>query len=393
MASLITSAACIHALTLSEWKSSRFSAPALADPAQSGDAADPDGDGRQNLLEYAFGSEPLVPDPAAIEAVAGPEGLALQYPERIAASDVLYHLNESPDLRHWLTPNSTARETLSENGTIRMASVRLSSQAAERTFARLQVFHSPGAVELLFPPSHPTVQLDVPLTALIGWNDNARIEEGFAIERRIGAGGEWEEIGTCPPDSNHFEDTEVVGSSEHAYRIVAILGEESSEPSAEISLTTPLDSDQDGLPDALEAAYGTDPMRFSTFNNGAPDGWWIRHGLDPAGDAWADSDSDGRSDLDEFYDGTDPLTPEDDPRPGEGLPAAPTDLLVESLEGGQFRLTWTNQAPDVQRNIVERTSDGTSWERVGVVRGTATGFTDATTLPDQDYFYRIVARL
>lgn len=392
-ASFFAFAAGMHALTLSEWKAARFSPAGLSDPALSGDSADPDGDGRQNLLEYALGGEPLLPDEAPVQAVAGPDGLALNFPERVAASDLLYHLSESPDLHHWLTPNSATPETLSDNGTIRMVAIPLSAPSGERTFARLQVFLSPGAVEWLIPPSHPSVRLEVPLTVVIGWNDNARIEEGFAIERRIGTGGVWEEIGTAAQDSNRFEDTEVVGSSEHSYRIVALLGEEASEPSAEISLTTPLDSDQDSLPDDLEAAYGTDPMRFSSANNGVPDGWWIRHGLDPTGDGWADSDEDGRTDAEEFFDGTDPRTPDGDPSPGDGSPSAPIDLAVESLEDGHFRLTWTNQDPGAQRNIVERTSDGSVWERVGVVRASVSAFTDATTLPDQDYFYRIVARL
>ena len=386
-------AASTHALTLSEWKATRFSPAGLSDPALSGDSADPDGDGRKNLLEYALGGEPLVPDQAPVQAVAGPDGLALHFPERVVAGDLLYHLSESPDLHHWLTPNSATPETLSENGTIRMVAIPLSSPSADRTFARLQVFLSAGAVEWLIPPSHPSVRIEVPLTVIIGWNDNARIEEGFAIERRLVTGGVWEEIGTGGPDTSYFQDLDIVGTTEYTYRVSALQGEYASEPSAEIALTTPLDSDQDSLPDDLEAAYGTDPMRFSSANNGVPDGWWIRHGLDPAADGWADSDGDGRSDAEEFYDSTDPWTSDQDPSPGDGSPSAPIDLVVESLEDGRFLLTWTNQDPGALRNIVERTSDGSVWERVGVVRAYVSAFTDATTLPDQDYFYRIVARL
>ncbi|MBK8478496.1 MAG: hypothetical protein IPL39_20075 [Opitutaceae bacterium] len=45
--------------SLADWKALHFGVE--TDPALIGDSADPDGDGIANLLEYAFGLEPLSP--------------------------------------------------------------------------------------------------------------------------------------------------------------------------------------------------------------------------------------------------------------------------------------------------------------------------------------------
>lgn len=53
-------------LTYASWKDGVFTEAQAADPAISGPSADPDGDGFDNLEEYAFGGDPLVADAAVI---------------------------------------------------------------------------------------------------------------------------------------------------------------------------------------------------------------------------------------------------------------------------------------------------------------------------------------
>jgi len=156
------------------------------------------------------------------------------------------------------------------------------------------------------------------------------------------------------------------------------------------TLVPPVDTDGDGIPDNLESAYGTDPLKFSSGNNGTSDGWWISHGLDPFSDTITDTDGDGRSDAQEFLDGTDPLTWDADPNAGASAPLAPSGLALTTLDNGHNELIWTNNST-ANGVIVERTGDGANWQTVGVVPGTQTTFTDATAQPATVYFYRVAA--
>lgn len=79
------------------------------------------------------------------------------------------------------------------------------------------------------------------------------------------------------------------------------------------------DTDGDGLGDGAEVGiYGTDPGNPDYDGDGMPDGWEVSHGLNPSmdGDATADPDEDGMSNVDEFLAGTDP---NDDDTDGDGL--------------------------------------------------------------------------
>lgn len=65
------------ALTYADWRYIDFSLAQIADPATSGELADPDSDGRINLDEYRSGTRPLVVDSlAVIVAVTVPDAIA-----------------------------------------------------------------------------------------------------------------------------------------------------------------------------------------------------------------------------------------------------------------------------------------------------------------------------
>ncbi len=69
------------------------------------------------------------------------------------------------------------------------------------------------------------------------------------------------------------------------------------------------DSDGDGLSDWEEAfVYGTDPLRADTIGDGIPDGWAVRHGLNPLDHAMATANpaGDGMSNLEKYRRGLDP---------------------------------------------------------------------------------------
>jgi hypothetical protein len=67
----------------------------LSNSAISGDSADPDGDGRDNLTEFALGLAPRVPDaagsPAAgIANISGTNYLTLTFRRRVPTLDLTY---------------------------------------------------------------------------------------------------------------------------------------------------------------------------------------------------------------------------------------------------------------------------------------------------------------
>jgi hypothetical protein len=95
---------------LEAWRFVQFGADALT-PALAGDDADPDRDGRINLLEYAFNTDPLASDGAEIPAggVLDSEGasyLTLTFPLVTAASEITYQVEASAELAAWAAGSS-----------------------------------------------------------------------------------------------------------------------------------------------------------------------------------------------------------------------------------------------------------------------------------------------
>ncbi len=102
------------------WRAQYFTAAELADPAISGDGADPDGDGIPNLVEYAFNLNPRVASHpttprAFIQNVGGQDYLHIQYIQRNAPAGVSYEVQTSADLITWSAGNFTQMDS-SDNG-------------------------------------------------------------------------------------------------------------------------------------------------------------------------------------------------------------------------------------------------------------------------------------
>ena len=91
-----------------------FTAQQLANPAVTGPTANPAGDGMSNVMKYALGLDPTVPNAAAGAPVVGASGgaLTLTYVAPPGITDVTYIVEVSGDLVTW-TSSSGATQVLS----------------------------------------------------------------------------------------------------------------------------------------------------------------------------------------------------------------------------------------------------------------------------------------
>ena len=85
------------------WKLASFSSTQAADPMVSGLDADPDGDGANNLMEYAFNGNPLIPGVAGKPQMenltdGGQEYLAIRYQRRKGDSTLSTMVESTADL-------------------------------------------------------------------------------------------------------------------------------------------------------------------------------------------------------------------------------------------------------------------------------------------------------
>jgi len=91
---------------LVQWQLANFTAAQLTNASVSGLGADPDADGLANLLEYAFGRQPLWSDNTNLswggtDTILTSNYYTLNYQRNAAAIDVLFSVNVSSNLATW----------------------------------------------------------------------------------------------------------------------------------------------------------------------------------------------------------------------------------------------------------------------------------------------------
>ena len=127
---------------LDAWRKANFTAPELANPAISGDLANPDGDSVANLMDYVLGLAPKSADINPLSPRIGANRLTITYTQAKAATDVLLTLEKSDDLVTW---NSSAalfqQVSLTDLGDTQQITTRLVSpiSASSASYIRLKV--------------------------------------------------------------------------------------------------------------------------------------------------------------------------------------------------------------------------------------------------------------
>ena len=230
---LLTATLPAAAVTYDEWKAVHFTTAELADPGISGRFADPDGDGRNNLREFAEGTDPKTPDVSTqvISFMDADRKLDIQFPRWTPATGIVRIPQITTDLNaRWRAGSSYFEQ---------FPAIPLSA-GSDRELATYRTVASANTVSHLF-----------------------------------------------------------------------------------VRLMVDVDSDGDGLPDTWELLNGLNPY-------------------DPF-DAMSDYDGDGRTALQEFLDGTDPLVADNVP-PLTTPPAAPTNVKYSKQADGSILVTWTDNS-------------------------------------------------
>ncbi|MGA2866066.1 MAG: serine hydrolase [Verrucomicrobiota bacterium] len=137
----------LFAATLSyeAWRAKYFSTSELADPTVSGDDADPVGDGIPNLLAYASGLDPRVPNEppklvASVSVSNGVASLVVSFRRLLLTYELDYNLESSADFSTWSPVTGQVDEpSLNADGTV-TTSVHAGSPAdSSARFFRLRV--------------------------------------------------------------------------------------------------------------------------------------------------------------------------------------------------------------------------------------------------------------
>ena len=88
------------------WRFGIFSTAELSNPSVSGELADPDGDKLANLIEYAFGLNPKLPNPSSEVFDTANGYLVVSAAKNPVATDIAWSAQVSSDLENW-TPAQT----------------------------------------------------------------------------------------------------------------------------------------------------------------------------------------------------------------------------------------------------------------------------------------------
>jgi poly(3-hydroxybutyrate) depolymerase len=135
------------------WLSSSFAPSELASAAFSGEAADPDGDGIANLLEYALGGNPKTANPAIAPVIASVANYLQLTFSRIAPTDLTYVVESSTNLAAWVPiatlsaggTSWTGTATVVESGSGATRNVTVTDPALQsaqtKSFLRLRVVY------------------------------------------------------------------------------------------------------------------------------------------------------------------------------------------------------------------------------------------------------------
>lgn len=110
-------------------------------------------------------------------------------------------------------------------------SVSVNANGASFNAAEFQVIATPEAPSDLLANAVSSTRIN------LAWVDHANNEDGFKVERKTGAGGEFVVVATLGANSTYFNDTGLLSGTEYSYRVFAHTTVGSS-PFSNVAVTT-----------------------------------------------------------------------------------------------------------------------------------------------------------
>jgi len=280
------------------------------------------------------------------------------------------------------------------------------------------ISESPDIPAPVTPDQFPAAPSDL-IAPYAGWNyvelrwqDNARNEQGFTLERRFPPSAQWREIKLLPQDSTRWFDEEGIGElTSCAYRVRALNDAGVSNYSNEASATTQLAAPTELMAVAL-SAYRIDLKWID--NSEKEEGFEIEGMLRDslifrarvAANVTTYSDS-GRFKPnttyrfivrafrgDVFSETSDVAVATTDQVP----PAAPWGLTARTISVTRIEVVWVDGSKNEQGfNIERKTSDSGGWSQITQIGanpdsgGTLCAFNDSGLSANTTYYYRVQA--
>ena len=138
------SASAIPAQTFAQWAAAAF--PGQSDPAVVGPSADPDLDGKKNIIEYFAGTSANAFDTSALMSLNAddPGYLVLTLRKSRNLAGVSYSIEKSSDLRNWVNTGLFPR-TISQQAGYDIMQVTIPRGTADKLFLRLVIATPPQA--------------------------------------------------------------------------------------------------------------------------------------------------------------------------------------------------------------------------------------------------------
>jgi len=192
------------ATTFPEWQAANFTPAQLANPAVSGAAADPEGDGLSNLAEYIFTGNPFQANSQLSAKTGLVDGhLTLTYRKRANLIDAQVWMQGSNDLAHWATFNAPAE--VQSNVTTASKDITLTDPVtiSSRRFIRLKL--QLGTLPRLAPTATEAKMIS-PHSVQLQWTDPNGYELGYAVERLDSKSNSWTSLAYLDVDTISYVD-------------------------------------------------------------------------------------------------------------------------------------------------------------------------------------------